>query len=387
MIMSTAMENADEKNLEELKSKINQYNKLGNDFGMDVTKYDEALKCYGVVKSASEKLGNKKCTAAALNNMGIIYRKKGILDKAIECFKEARKIREDIRDRDAECRSLHYLSICSEENQDYLVARDYASDIERLRSSKNHPNCPANRADCLISPIQPDIPSYLERMVHEGYLKEREIYNDLQGIAGIKCDLGRISEQMGNIDDAKAYFSEALDIDSAPPACEALICNQLGEIYLKEKNFVEARSYFRQGYQKSILLEKANPASEEDLDQLRLTATHCTLVTGIQWGQERGVRAWIANSLQKLGEIALMQSDYKEARDIFNQNLHRDEKSGDAKGIAIASFLIGLTYYKQGDLKSARSLFEKSYENIEDKDSLLEDLVMQKRLEISRMAP
>jgi len=43
MIMSTAMENADEKNLEELKSKINQYNKLGNDFGMDVTKYDEAL--------------------------------------------------------------------------------------------------------------------------------------------------------------------------------------------------------------------------------------------------------------------------------------------------------------------------------------------------------
>ena len=383
------MEKADDKNLEDIKKEINKFNKLGNDLRMDETKYDEALKCYGLVKKASEQLGNEKCTAAALNNMGIIYRKKGILDKAIQCFKEARKIRENNGDRDAECRSLHYLSICSEENQDHLSAKDYVRDIKRLRSSKkpHHPNCPANLTDCPINPIQPDIPSYLERMAYEGYLKEREIYNDQQGIAGVKCDLGRISEQMGNIEDAKTYFSEALEIDSAPPACEALICNQLGEIYLKEKDFKEAKRYFQLGYQKSILLENANPASKEDLDQLRLTAAHCTLVTGIQWGQEQGVRAWIAHSLQKLGEIALMQNDYNKARDNFNQNLHRDEISEDPKGIAIAAFLIGLTYYKQGDMNSARSLFEKSYYYIEDEDSLLMDLVMQKRLELSRIAP
>lgn len=82
-----------------------------------------------------------------------------------------------------------------------------------------------------------------------------------------------------------------------------------------------------------------------------------------------------------------MQNDYNKARDNFNQNLHRDEISDDPKGIAIAAFLIGLTYYKQGDMNSARSLFEKSYDNIEDEDSLLRDLVMQKRLELSRIAP
>lgn len=332
---------------------IKSTNDIGNTY-WEEDDLDKALECYKISMDFSEMLDNERLTknfsAAALNNIGIIYREQNLLPEAIKSFKKALALREEIEDYDGMARSLLYLSICSEEDYHFDDAHFYVHQIETIRHIQKLKK----------SGVTP----YLDNLVNEIYLEECCELNDHQGFAGRLCDLGRISEQMGHIDDAEYCYELGRKMQSVPKACEALMLNQLGGIFFGKGDYKKAKKYFLDSLDYSKTLDKKDP-----LDQIRLTVVHCTLLKWIQKGRENDFKAWIAHSLQKLGEIALVERDYPKALTYFNKYL--EQQDGDKAGMANAHFYLGLAYKNKGDTDLAHYYFEKSLDTIKDEDPLL----------------
>lgn len=328
-----------------IEESLAMFNKLGN-FWRYLDR-DEALFYYTMSRDASLRVNDEGRYAATLNNIGIIYMKQGLLDDAISAFEEAEQVRGIIKDDNGRARSLHYLSICYGKKGDLEKVVHSINKIKIIRSAQ---------------PLYPD-----NSELKSDYEKRKK-QNDLQGIAGVLCDLGMMSERDRNYDDAENYYRKCLEIHSSPKSCDALMWNRLGEIFYNKEDYQQAKNYFENSL---TLCEDFLWGRDPDPNhELSLTAEHCTLVKGDLDDREFiGIRAWIQHSNQRLGQIALGQGDYRKAKIYFNKNLERDKYRRDNESIAIDLYYLGETSRREGDRYDAHNYFIKSLE--EDPDSRL----------------
>lgn len=294
---------------------------------MEFSHRDKALYNYLVSEYLSRRLiqispEKSDYLASTLNNIGICLYQQGRSSKAISYFEEAKKIRGKNKDLDGTSRSLHYLSICHEANKDYDEAMECVNEIKSIRDN------------------QQDFSGILEEEKEklEEELQERQKQHDRQGVAGINCDLGMIYERMrtelmdnsetchgytAKIDklnqEAKKHYRSSLETKALPEACIAQILNHLGEIYFFENNLIEAKRLVEASLQTSRNLEKGYLHS---VDQLYLTAHHCTLVKYSPEGRG-SIEAWIAHSYQILANICLAEGDTDKAREYMDDSLKR----------------------------------------------------------------
>jgi predicted ATPase/class 3 adenylate cyclase/uncharacterized protein HemY len=72
--------------------------------------------------------------------------------------------------------------------------------------------------------------------------------------------------------------------------------------------------------------------------------------------------AGIAKHLFNLGTVALCQSDYRVARSFYEESLQLQRQLADSAGIASHLFTLGIIAENQGDYELAQSLFQESFE-------------------------
>jgi len=287
------------------------------DLNLGFENYDDALSNYYLVEhcleylKTSKKDGSPVATlnnieindylASIKNNIGICIYQQARTGSAIPYFEKAEEIRRENNDIDGRSRSLLYLSICyiEDDNKDDDKAMTCVNEIIKIRK-KQH----------VFSGTLEE-----EKIILKRELQERQNQHDLQGVAGIKCDLGMICERMRNeletnsdnrpkIDElnkeAINYYSESLVTKSLPEACNAQILYRLAAIYKSKGKFTDARKYAEKSLKKGKLLYKGDI---DVLDQLYVAAQHCTLIQYYPEGRGN-VGAWIEHPKRMLADIS-----------------------------------------------------------------------------------
>jgi len=244
------------------------------------------------------------------NNIGIcIYKQQIDIESAIWYFEKADEMREE--DLNGRSRSLLYQSIChmEKDDKDDNKANECLERIHKIRESQK---------DDFASLEQ-------EKYFLEQELQKRQTQHDLQGVAGIKCDLGMMCERMRNRletsgnsrsetkktiktfnKNAIDYYTSSLATMSLPDACNALILNRLAEIYDSEGNKYMATRYAEKALQKG---RRLHTADRNILDQIFATTEHCTILRYYP-PEEQGHQAWIDNPKEIVEKASQNKTKY-----------------------------------------------------------------------------
>lgn len=182
----------------------------------------QAEKYYRASLAGAVDVGNRRLEATVLNNIGLIWKKRGELEWAVDWYDRAAAIDSDIRDRSGLARELGNkinALILLKRYEEALMTCEQTADIQRL----------LGRLDLLAN-------SLVARgiaLCHLGRVDESEqeaymaleIEKDLgrkEGIAGCNSLLGQIAEARGKSNEAIARYAEATSLERAIHRPEAL---------------------------------------------------------------------------------------------------------------------------------------------------------------------
>jgi CHAT domain-containing protein/Tfp pilus assembly protein PilF len=82
-------------------------------------------------------------------------------------------------------------------------------------------------------------------------------------------------------------------------------------------------------------------------------------------GEQIGDKAWIARTMNSIGNVHLSQGNYAWALEHFQKSLAMSEAIGDRAGTAITLSNIGIVHYRQGDYEQALEYYQKSLVTLE----------------------
>jgi len=143
-----------------------------------------------------------------LNNIGVIYRRKGLFIRALDCYQQCLKIQEEFLGKNGTADVLNNIGVIYEEIGDYNKALEYY-----LRSFD----------------IQEDL-------------------SDLDGMADVLNNIGLIYKHMDNNSKALEYFQESLKISYVihDKMSTAHVLNNIAEVYLIQGKYPDALDNFQQ---------------------------------------------------------------------------------------------------------------------------------------------
>ena len=247
---------------------------------------DKALEYQEKVLKLSKVLGDKEGVATALGEVGIIYNEKGELDKALEYHQKALKMDEDM-------------------GRKSVMAADYGE-------------------IGVVYGIKGEFDKALE--YQEKALKVNEELGNKEGLANDFGNLGNTYRDKGELDRALEYFEKALKLNKELEMREG-IANQLGNmgtVYGLKGELDKALEYF----------EKALKIDEE-IGRKRETAIHLTNRGNIYSSkgeldkalksQEKALKIFreiesrinIASTLLNMGSVFVLKGDKERALDCY----------------------------------------------------------------------
>ncbi len=162
----------------------------------------------------STEIDDKKGMAASYNNLGIIYRNQGALDKAVQYYLTALKIYETLANKEGIASTKNNIANV------YAIKKDYALALR-----------------------------YLE----ESYTLFVEL-NDQEKIIGSMNNLGNLNIEIQLFEKATKYFSQANQLSEQIGIKFADPLTNLGNILFKQGNYQRAIEF----YEKALVIEREN---------------------------------------------------------------------------------------------------------------------------------
>jgi len=260
--------------------------------------------------------------AAALNNIGVVYNRKGQLDDALGCFLGSWKVTEETGDKEGIALCLNSIGSIYDKQGRQEEALDYYNRSLKIREEiggKEGMASVLNNIGFLYN-NQGKVKEALD--YHSRSLKIREEINDKQGIAGSRINIGFIYENQGQIEEALAEYELSLGIyeETGNKNGVATCLNNTAGIYKIQGQLIEALDNYK---------------------------------SSLKIYEEIGYKYGVAVSLINIGSIYNDQGGVTEAMDYYKQSLTIYEEIGNKSGITICLYCIGNLLNKQGEVKEA----------------------------------
>ncbi len=229
---------------------------------------DKALEYYQKSLKVREEINFKEGIGESLNNIGFIYQSLGNISQALDYFHKAIKIFEDTGDKKNTAYLLNNIAFLYQGQGDTAKAlSNYIKCIgilEKLEDKRAMAGSYNNMA--LIYQNQGDIAKALE--YSKKGLAIREEIGDKKGMAASLTAIGAIYEiiddkRAGTYDTALNYFLQAFEIRKlqGEKGGIARSNNNLGDVYLKRKEYAKALEYGQNAFRLSKELGFPNQLS------------------------------------------------------------------------------------------------------------------------------
>lgn len=191
-----------------------------------------------------------------------------------------------------------------------------------------------------------------------------------KGMAVNFINIGRLHILMDNFDDAKTMFDSAIKIGAG-----------LNDQFILSEGYASlGRYYYLAGNDKDAVdvLEKAVIIDRKEghrtvssrLNALgiiykeggRIEEAEKVYNNALKAGKAYEMYADVADSFRGLGDILAKRGDYKKAMALYENALLSDKKAGNAAGISVGLFKLGvLSIENNGDSKTALDFFLRAY--------------------------
>jgi signal transduction histidine kinase len=198
----------------------------------------------------AEQLQYKGGMSSALNNLGIVYRRRGNYPQALDYHLKALKISEEQRDSLDIVQALNRIGLVYQGQGNYTAALEYfersRAVSERIGNFNGMGNAMTNIGE--IYSRQANYSLALEYLVKSKAIHEEN--GDLDGVAETGLEIGMVYGKQGNSPLALDYFREALQtyerIGNRSGVAQTL--SAMGEVYLQMGNLKQAEAFATRSY-------------------------------------------------------------------------------------------------------------------------------------------
>ena len=290
----------------------------------------EAMQAYSEKNLAlSKKLNYKKGIAYSYNFMGIVQWGKGNLDKALDYYKNALTLMQEIHDMNGESSSLANIGFIYNDKGDYALAEQYTMEACKVKEYMND-----KRGMCIcynnLGNIYLNQSKFKEALLFNfKSLNLRDELNDPSGAGGCYINIAEVFMAQEKWDEALRYYQKAL-----PAVSKAgdkygigIALNSIGTVYLKKKNYEAALD----NYYKALRVRK-----------------------------ESGDKQGQADCYNGIGNVFMEKKKYKEAMEYQLQSLQLYQSSGSKKGCAYTYNYLGKISEEMKNYSSAIEYYKKA---------------------------
>ncbi|MCB9298516.1 MAG: tetratricopeptide repeat protein [Lewinellaceae bacterium] len=227
-------------------------------------RYEEALvQCQKALELWQQRHGDKHFNVSIpYNNRGLVYMEQGDFAKAAESYKKALEIRmRTLGPRHPEVgATLLNIGLVENYRGEFDRSSGYflkALDIfEEAKATQNLPAAYNNLGLAYSSKEDHQKARYYFEKTLEA---EQELYApDSPELATTLFNIASAYQDGGDIEKAKEYYFQALDIAKEGHPYLGRIYNGVGLAYQAEKQFDKAKEYFRKGYERQVALFSEN---------------------------------------------------------------------------------------------------------------------------------
>jgi CHAT domain-containing protein/Tfp pilus assembly protein PilF len=331
--------------------------------------YKRAIDIYKLALEIAEQLGDKGVTANALRGIGIVHRSQGNYTEALEHYQKSLKISEEISDKVGIASALHSIAII------YYSQGNYTEALERYRRSLRiyeeiGDKLGIARSLNNIGLVHKSQGNYTEALEHyQKSVKITEEIGDKVGISNALTNIGVIHYSQGNYTEALEQHQKSLKI-TEEIGYKAGISNALsniGIVHYSQGNNTEALEKYRKSLKiKEEIGDKAgiagllhNIGSVHKL-QGNYTRALEQYQKSLKISEEIGDKAGIARLLHIIGSVYKSQDNYTQALEQYQKSLKISEEIGDRAGIATTLNSIGIVHNSQGHNTEALEQYRKS---------------------------
>ncbi|RYD55756.1 MAG: tetratricopeptide repeat protein [Sphingobacteriales bacterium] len=198
----------------------------------------------------SKKTGFKRGLAQAYNDLGILYFDKELYDSSVILYKEALKIREQLKDEHGQAKIYNKLGIVYQKQGEFATALEY-----QLKALPGFENAGDNIGTSYtlnnIGILNQNMSRYDEALkYHKRSVDIKQRINDRAGLAQSYVNVGNIYKILGDNANAETYYEDALVLANAIGNKEYIsnIQNNLGELYIRKKDYDKAISIVSASY-------------------------------------------------------------------------------------------------------------------------------------------
>ncbi|TXB64833.1 tetratricopeptide repeat protein [Vicingus serpentipes] len=273
----------------------------------------------------------KKSLANALNNLGLIYRDEGDIEKALDYYTQSLKLLEVTNDKHGLADCLNNIGFLYKNKGELNNALDYYKRSLKIRTELNEKEGIALSLNNigLLYLNQGLIKEALNYSLKS--LKIREEIGDKNGIAQSLNNIGMLYNNQGSIEEALNYYSQSLKLyeELGDKKGIAFSLNNVGFILYN----MGLNDKAKECYEKSLKLRK-----------------------------ELGNKQGIAESLNNIGYIYIESDSNDLALRYFEQSLILQKESENKKGISNTLNNIGYIYFLNNNLNKALNYSKKSLE-------------------------
>jgi len=216
--------------------------------------YPKALDYYQQSLTLCEGISDKSGMASNLNNIGVIYLKKGYYPKALDYYLQCLQIKEEIQDKKGIAYALNNIGIIYKLKGDYIKAMEYYRKSlniqEELSDLRGMVNTLYN-----IGLIHKNLGDYQEAMLYyRRSLKISEDVQDKSGMAGALNNIGVVYMEQGDYPNAIELFQRSIAIKEEISDSRGMgnTFTNLGLIYYRLEDYERALYWCKKGLNTSL---------------------------------------------------------------------------------------------------------------------------------------
>lgn len=289
--------------------------------------YVEALKYYHQSLNLFEKIGNKIEVANNYNDIGVVYRSLGNIDKSIEAYHNSLKIFEEIGDKPSISRTLNNIGNALLEQSSMEKALEYylrSLKVKELIGDKRGMAATINNIGVIYKTMK-KFDLALEYNVRN--LKIKEELNDKKGIAQAYNNIGNIYQSLDNYDKAISYHNKALALKEALSDNTGIAnsMNNIGNCLNSKGDYKKAQEYY-----------------------FRSLGEY----------QNIGDTTGIATSLLNIANIYIKLNDFKQANVYLEKSLQFAKENNKKDVLALSYYSYSLLYSNMGDHKRSDQFYK-----------------------------
>ena len=220
----------------------NAWNRLGI-----LSKTNEAMAIYQRVIALKNSQHHKDEIAVAYGNLGVIYKSRKQLDKAVECYQEALTIYQALNDQQGMATQYANLGVIFQTREQLDKALEYYKKRLVIETNLGHEKDLASAYGSLGAVYQSQERLGKSIEAYKTSLKISTKLGDLIIMANIYGNLGIIYKSRGEIDKAIAHYMQAVEINSNLKRIESMASNysNLGVAYTLKNDNRKAKYYWK----------------------------------------------------------------------------------------------------------------------------------------------